>query len=57
METPTFKNAQEAFRQAIKDQRLSDDPNSPTFAGKYMYMGTWAGKDHFKHYDTRSYDV
>ena len=57
METPTFKNAQEAFRQAIKDQRLSDDPNSPTFAGKYMYMGTWAGTDHFKHYDTRSYDV
>ena len=57
MEKPTFKDAKEAFDQAINEGRLSILPTSPTYAGKYMYMGTWAGKDHFKHYDTRSYDV
>lgn len=52
---PQFKDAQQAFRDAIAAGRLSDDPKSPVYAGNYMYMGTWDGKDAFKHYDTRRY--
>ena len=55
METPTFKDAQEAFQEAIAAGRLSADRHSPIYAGKYMYMGTWDNQDQFKHYDTRRY--
>lgn len=55
MSTPTFRDAQEAFADAIRDGRLSADPTTANFAGHYMYMGTWSGKDSFKHIDTRQY--
>ena len=52
---PEFKDAQIAFAEAIGAGRLSADRNAPNYAGKYMYMGTWAGRDAFKHCDTREY--
>ena len=52
---PEFKEPAQAFSQAIGQGRLSADRNAPNFAGKYMYMGTWAGRDAFKHCDTREY--
>ena len=52
---PTFKDAQEAFREALRIGRLSDDPTNPYFAGNYVYVGTWGGKDSFKHTITRQY--
>lgn len=51
------KDAQKCFEQAIREGRLSADPEAVNFAGKYMYMGTYHGKDTFKHYDSRKYDV
>ncbi len=54
---PTFKNAQLAFEEAINQCRLSKNPAAVNYAGKYMYMGTWDGKDTFKNIDTRKYDV
>lgn len=50
-----WKDAQEAFKQAIESGRLSADPNSPLYAGNYMYMGPGKGGDSFKHYNTRQY--
>ncbi len=55
MHTREFIDSQIAFNNAIKDGRLSDNPNSPVYAGKYMYMGTQNGVDTFKHIDTRKY--
>ncbi len=56
-----FKNPQEAFEQAIKEGRLSDNPTDENYAGHYMYMGPGCGrlegKDAFKHSLTRKYDV
>ena len=52
---PEFKNAQQAFEEAIKTGRLSDNPCDVNYAGWYMYMGTFKGKDLFKHYNTRQY--
>jgi hypothetical protein len=54
-QVPTFKPAQQVFEQAIADGRLSADPHSTAYAGRYMYMGTWNGKDAFKHTQTREY--
>jgi hypothetical protein len=64
--TMTFKQAEQAFEQAIDDGRLSRDKTAPNYAGNYMYMGTentvghgWRvrGRDLFKNIDTRAYDV
>jgi len=55
MQEVTFKDAQTAFQEAIASFRLSASPKSPVYAGHYMYMGTWDGKDQFKHNDTRQY--
>jgi hypothetical protein len=35
-----FVEPQTAFHQAIAAQVLSDNPNSPRYAGGFMYMGT-----------------
>jgi hypothetical protein len=53
----TFRDSQEAFRDAIKSGRLQvADQHKAAFAGHYMYMGTdAAGVDLFKHCDTRQY--
>ena len=54
----TFRNGQQAFDEAIQQGRLSVDPNGPSFAGNYMYMGTEdSGRDLFKNINTRRYDV
>jgi hypothetical protein len=53
----TFRDAQQAFNEAIAAGRLKarrDDVSGP-YAGNYMYMGTWSGKDHFKNRYTREY--
>ena len=47
----------EAFKSAIADGRLSENPNDPNYAGNYMYMGYRYGKHQFKNKDTRRYDV
>ncbi len=52
---PTFKPAQECFALAIEAGRLSENPAHPNFAGAFMYMGTWAERDQFKHKLTRQY--
>jgi hypothetical protein len=52
---PEFREPAQAFSEAIAAGRLSAEPNAPNFAGKYMYMGTWSGRDGFKHIDTREY--
>jgi len=52
---PTFKDSQEAFEQAISDDRLSGNEQNKLFAGDYMYMGTWNQKDQFKHITNRTY--
>ena len=59
----TFIDPQEAFSAAIRAGRLSDDPKSPVYAGRFMYMGTQTAsfnplrqqKDLFKNSDTREY--
>lgn len=50
-----WHNADEAFADAIKAGRLSEDPESEVYAGRYMYMGTYKGKDLFKHRISREY--
>jgi len=52
---PEFRDTQAAFRDAIAAGRLSGHPLSPYYAGLYMYMGTGAGVDTFKHKRTRQY--
>ena len=52
---PTFKDAQVAFHQAIAAGRLSANPASVTYAGHFMYMGTYGDRDLFKHVTTRQY--
>ncbi len=52
----TFRDAPCAFENAIHTGILSDDPRSPCYAGKYMYMFTDPARgDAFKHTDTRHY--
>ena len=52
---PVFRDARQAFDDAINSGRLSANPKDVNYAGRYMYMGTWTGKDAFKHVDTREY--
>ena len=53
---PSFRHAPAAFEDAIHAGILSDDPRSPCYAGKYMYMFTDPTRgDAFKHRDTRHY--
>ena len=52
---PSFRNADDAFADAIAAGRLSSDPASSVYAGDYMYMGTRDGRDLFKHSDSREY--
>jgi hypothetical protein len=51
----TFRDSMQAFNDAIKTGRLSDDSTSDRYAGRYMYMGTVNGKDLFKDIDDRKY--
>ena len=53
--TPVIKHSQQAFDQAIAAGRLSADPRSPLYFRNYEYMGTWAGRDAFKHLKTSKY--
>ncbi len=58
MTTPTFRDAQQAFKEAIAAGRLSAEPTSDNYAGRFMYMGTKpepTPRDLFKHIDTREY--
>ncbi len=52
-----YRNAQEAFEDAIRAGRLSADPKAQNFAGRFMYMGPSADgtKDAFKNSMTREY--
>jgi len=51
----TYTDSQSAFERAIAGGRLSTSESSPLYAGRWMYMGTWRGNDHFKSIDTREY--
>ena len=55
MADPTFKDSDQAFQDAIDAGRLSANEADANYAGLYMYMGTWAGVDSFKHINTRQY--
>ncbi len=46
-----------AFNNAISNGTLSDNQDSPAYAGHYMYMHTDSKGDHFKHITTRQYIV
>lgn len=52
---PTFRDSQVAFTEAIEAGTLSADPDSPVFAGRFMYMYTEHGRDTFKNINTREY--
>ena len=49
------KDAVVAFKKAIQEGRLSTNPEDMLWAGHFMYMGTWDGKDMFKHIEGRFY--
>ena len=51
----TFDDPQAAFERAIAEGRLSDSPCDLNYAGRFMFMGTWNGEDHFKNSVTREY--
>ena len=51
----TFWSSDDAFDFAIDTCRLSADPASPIYAGRYMYMGHKGGLAMFKHIETRQY--
>ncbi len=55
----TYRDSQQAFERAIREGRLSTDPNAANYAGLYMYMHTEVadGHDAFKNINTRRYDV
>lgn len=57
MESPQFRNPNEAFDDAIRSGALSTSPEAKNYAGKYMYMNSgYDGKvDSFKHIDNREY--
>ena len=61
MKSDYYKEIQDvsrkAFDQAIKEGRLSTDPLAKNYAGSYMYMDHYEGKDHFKNILSRDYDV
>ena len=51
----TFVDSHGAFEEAIAAGRLSTDRLSSLYAGRFMYMGTRAGRHLFKNSDTREY--
>ena len=58
----TLNNADAAFAKAIHEGRLCDRGAHPSpykphppYADEYMYMGTFNGRDEFKHSVTRRY--
>lgn len=54
----SFNNgsSRDAFERAIAQGRLSNNPNTANYAGRYMYMGpATKGGDAFKHIQTREY--
>ena len=55
MQITEYNNPREAFDRAIRESRLSDNPRSCRYAGRFMYMGRWDGVDQFKHTETRQY--
>lgn len=52
---PTFRDAQQAFKDAIYNGHLSTNKRAHNYAGKYMYMHTMGTVDYFKHVETRRY--
>jgi hypothetical protein len=50
-----FRDVREAYHKAIETGRLSEDPESASFVGHYVYMGTRNGVDEFKHTVTHRY--
>ena len=56
-----YRDSQEAFEQAIREGRLSDDPKAENYAGRFMYMGTTPTapgerpRDLFKDINSREY--
>jgi hypothetical protein len=52
---PTFKDARQAFTEAIAAGRLTDQEPAWNYAGHWMYMGTYNGLDQFKNINTRLY--
>ena len=54
-EMPEFRDPDTAFDEAVEAGRLSVNPDSLVYAGRYMYMGTWDGVDAFKNIRTRKY--
>ena len=50
-----FRDGRQAFQDAIRRGDLSINPQSPRFAGLYMYMHSQGGRDSFKHIETRAY--
>lgn len=60
MNTLTFRDSQQAFKEAIDAGRLSAEPAANNYAGRFMYMGdcrTPQGnmQSQFKRIDTREY--
>ena len=53
--TISFRDPTAAFDDAILVGRLSAEPSADNYAGDFMYMGTRAGIDMFKHRATRQY--
>ena len=50
-----WNDAQTAFEIAIEAGRLSASARDWNYAGRFMYMGTQAGRDLFKNSVTREY--
>lgn len=48
-------DSQIAFEKAIIEGRLSDNPKDALYAGHWMYMGRFDGKDLFKNTIFRNY--
>ncbi len=52
---PTFKEPETAFSEALESGRLSHAADADNYAGNFMYVGTWDGKDSFKNIEPRQY--
>ena len=52
----SIRDPEQAFEQAIHAGRLSVEPDSPRYAGRWMYMHhDHDGAAHFKNINTREY--
>ncbi len=51
----TFRSSEAAFDNALRTGQLSSHPKGRRQVGRYMYMYSKAGRDYFKHIDTRQY--